>query len=106
MANHGWQWVRQASLPPNRCAVFPHINSGAIIDTGMRIEGYDPHVYIGEVAAKELGKMAGMVPKSVLDLAQADERAAQDRIRSLEARVAELEEFKAAVTLVKAEINA
>ena len=106
MANHGWTWVRTPPLRPQRCAVFPHIQQGAYIDVGIDINSYDPHVYIGEMAARELGKMVGMVPKSDLDQARIALDDARATLTEAEKKIEKLEAFKDAVTLVKAEIGA
>lgn len=104
MANHGWTWVRQAALRPNRCAVFPHIPQGALIDTGVDLLTHDPHIYIGEVAAKELGKMAGMVPGASLKKADETISALRTQIDELQDEILRLQTFKDAVNLVKAEL--
>lgn len=106
MANHGWVWTRGPALRPQRCAVFPHISASMWIDTGIDIQGYDPHVYISDVAAKELGKMVGMVAEQKLTLAKRELSEAKDEISRLKNKVEELERFKDAVQLIKAEANA
>ncbi len=99
---HGWSWQRQATMRPQRCAVFPHVNNGAFIDTGITMDTWDPHIYISAEAAQELGKFAGMVPGEALKNAQEATVAANQYIAELEAKVTRLEEFKSAVELIKA----
>lgn len=102
---HGWSWVRQAALRPQKCAVFPHVNDGAFIDTGNDIVGWDPHVYVSQTAAEQLGAFVGMVPGSDLQISETKLNLANERIEELEREVAVLEEFKQAVRLVSAEME-
>jgi hypothetical protein len=102
VANHGWTWQREPVQRPQRCAVFPHIQQGAYIDTGMNINTYDPHVYIGETAARELGKMVGMVPRSDLDQARIALDEARATIVEKQREVEQLQAFKDAVELIQA----
>jgi len=76
------------------------VSVSAWIDTGTDINSVDPHVYISDVAAKELGKMVGLVPQTLVDQARADHKAAQERIEYLEAENEELRTYKEAVEIV------
>ena len=73
-------------MRPQRCAVFPHVNNGAFIDTGITMDTWDPHIYISAEAAQELGKFAGMVPGEALKNAQEATVAANSTSRSLRRR--------------------
>lgn len=101
---HGWSITRQPRLTPQRCAVFPHVRSGNYIDTGMTIPGYDPHVYVSDVAAMELGRFVGMVPQGELHSLRAELALEQAKVEVLQAKVRKLEDFKSAVELVKVSI--
>jgi hypothetical protein len=101
---HGWFFTKQLRVTPQRCAVFPHIHSDAYIDTGMDIPGRDPHVYIGTVAATELGKAVGMVPGGEVRRVEAELALERGKVEILQEQVEKLERFKSAVDLVKAEI--
>ncbi len=101
---HGWTLTRSPRMTPQRCAVFPHVRSSLFIDTGTSVMGMDPHVYISETAAKELGEYIGMVPGSRVQSVRTQLDAEKAKVAELTKQVAELERFKAAVELVKAEL--
>jgi hypothetical protein len=103
---HGWTLTASPRMMPQRCAVFPHVRTGNYIDTGMTISGFDPHVYVSDVAAQELGRFVGMVPGGDLRRAEAELQLEQAKTEILQERIAELERFKAAVELVRVEVNA
>jgi hypothetical protein len=78
--------------------VIPFIGNsnatGGFIDTGQRLEGWDPHVYVSVQAAEEMARFLGWQP-AVAESAQLEKVRARDvRIAELEAEVAELERFR------------
>ncbi len=99
---HGWTVTRQPRLTPQRCAVFPHVRSGHYIDAGTMIPGFDPHVYISDVAAMELGRFVGMVPGGELRAVQAELELERSKVEVLQEQVQKLQDFKSAVELVQA----
>jgi hypothetical protein len=109
LAEHGWRVLRQLPNYPQRCAVFPQLGQASghlFLDTGQEISSArnDPHVYISDAAVVEMAKMFNMVTRGELDQTHRDLSLAKDRIHELEAQVQQLERFKAAVDLVKAEL--
>ncbi len=106
---HGWRMVTELHKHPQHCAVFPHIGSSSrhkFLDTNTEIEPVPKgsRIYISDVAIQEMAKAVGMIPKSHLKNTAAELKGAHERIDELEQKVAELERFKAAVDLVKAEL--
>src|SRR4051794_29105520 len=106
---HGWRVLRQLPNYPQRCAVFPQLGGASghlFLDTGQEISSArnDPHVYISDTAVVEMAKMFNMVTRGELERSQRDHDLAKERVAELEAQVQELERYKAAVDLVKAEL--
>lgn len=67
---------------PHACAVTLRDDTPAI-DTGIEIQGLDPHLYLRVTVVEELGRMVGMVPK-----AQVDEL--EHQIQTFAAEIAEM----------------
>lgn len=85
--------VHELLSPPHSCAVIPgrgvEAETDGFIDTMNDMPAIDPHIYVSVRAVREMGELIGM--KSVEDYDQAIELAvaAQDRIETLEAELAE-----------------
>jgi hypothetical protein len=82
------RWVAHAADRPHRCAAIPFIgNSNAkrgFVDTGQRLPGWDPHVYVSLEAVEEMARMIGWQPAHI------DQRQ-RDHVKALEAKVARAE---------------
>ncbi len=92
------RWVQAAASRPHKCAVIPFIGNsnaaGGFIDTGQRLEGWDPHVYISVQAAEEMARFLGWQP-AIAETAQLQKLQSRDEeIAALKAEVAELERFR------------
>lgn len=85
--------VQQAALRPHRCAAVPFIGNSnsklGFVDTGQDLPGWDPHVYVSVEAVCEMARLIGWQPRMVQ--AEMDRRLAakDDRIKALEAELAE-----------------
>jgi hypothetical protein len=78
------RWVPHAAMRPHRCAVIPFVGNSSskygFLDTGMDLPGWDPHVYISGEAVLEMMRAFGF-----------DRPTADPRVKTLEARVQELQ---------------
>jgi hypothetical protein len=89
------RWVAHAASSPHRCAAIPFIgNSSAkrgYIDTGQRINGWDPHIYISVEAVEEMARMIGWQPAHVQKGHAAKVAELEDRLARSEATKTDLE---------------
>lgn len=95
--------VSEAVMRPNHCALNPHVtrDPDGFIDTGTKLPGFEPRVYIAMQSARALVRDLGWpTPEAHTDL--------QDRIAALEAErdqlkaaVAERDEQLAAVSVLR-----
>jgi hypothetical protein len=97
--------VTHAAIRPHRCAVIPFIgNSNAkegFVDTGMDLPGWDPHVYVSVEAVKEMARLIGWQPSTVLQGHKQKVETLQRKLEGLEAENEALSEQLAAVHTLK-----
>lgn len=97
--------VREPVMRPNHCALNQFIfqDPDGFIDTGVKLAGFEPRVYVAMSSAKDLARSIGFVSPEERD----DLRAMLDGARverdQAEARIAELEgQLEAVATLKRA----
>jgi hypothetical protein len=83
--------------PPFVCAVTGRASFGeGFIDLGT-VAGIDPQVYIAMDAARDVGRLAGMVSGEERDQLLAELEAAQEQLDALNGQAEEFEDFKRSV---------
>jgi hypothetical protein len=96
--------VTEPVMRPNRCAIVPHVSQdpGGFIDTGVRLQGFQPRVYVSATGARELARGFGLPTTEEYDRAVARGDSALARVEELEQEVARLGQRLTAYETLKA----
>jgi hypothetical protein len=94
-----------AAFPPHVCVVSGRATSDeGFIDCGT-VAGVDPQVYLAMSVARDIGRLAGLIPADEHDQLVAELDAAQEQLDALNAAAEEFEEFKRSVDYTFKGIN-
>lgn len=95
--------ITQAPLAaePYHCAVTLR-DDGEIVDFGVEMVGFDPHLYLRVPVVEEAGKLIGMVPKAEVDKLEAALSDLSEGFVDLQKRLATYEQAESAITALRA----
>jgi hypothetical protein len=75
------------------------------VDFGLQLSGFNPRPVLAVSAARDVGRLVGMVPKAEVEDLRAELAAAQEQIDALHLQLEEQDEFKRAVDYTFKGIN-
>lgn len=84
--------------PPHACAVTNR-DDGTVVDFGVELVGWDPHLYLRASVVEEAGRLLGMVEKAKVD-------ELEHALTSLSASFAELQERVAVYESAESSLSA
>lgn len=95
--------VTEPVMRPNHCALTPHItrDPDGFIDTGTRLTGFQPRVYISMSGFRDLALSLGYPTPQERHELQEQIAGLQERVEELEAAVAEKDAALNAVAVLK-----
>lgn len=86
---------------PYQCAVTGR-DDGEIVDFGVEIPGWDPHLYLRVSVVEEAGRLIGMVPKAEVDKLEAALNDLSEGFVDLQKRLATYEQAESAIASLRA----
>lgn len=96
--------VSEAVMRPNHCALAPQISRDpeGFIDTGVKLPGVAPRVYVSMSAFRDLARRLGWTAPDEAEAVDELLAEANAREKTLETRIEQLEQQLAAVEILKA----